>query len=137
MVEAIMAAQLAARKAIESTYCDKATVMQYERVIDKKSKLAKPNGCVAVLEDEPCKLSFESITQTVQTESKAKITQAVKLFISPDVIISPGSKITVMHGGENNGLCVQWFPGGICDTSGNYVGIMGRESLGNVRDGKF
>jgi len=110
MVEAIKAAQMAARKAIESTYCDKATVKQFERVIDEKSRLVKPNGCVTVLKDKPCKLSFKSITQTVQTESKAKISQAVKLFISPDVTISPGSKITVTHEGKTTDYAFSGFP---------------------------
>lgn len=110
MVGAVETAQMAARKAIESTYCDKATVKQYGKVIDEKSRLVKLNGCVTVLEDEPCRLSFESITQTVQTESRAKISQAVKLFVSPDVTISPGSKITVMHGGRTTDYAFSGFP---------------------------
>lgn len=110
MVGAVETAQMAARKAIESTYCDKATVRQYGKVIDEKSRLVKPNGCVAVLENVPCRLSFENITQAVQTESKAKISQAVKLFIPPDVTIRPGSKITVMHGGMTTDYAFSGFP---------------------------
>lgn len=45
--------------------------------------------------DEPCKLSFETITSTDENDNAARITQKLKLFIAPEIVIPPGSKITV------------------------------------------
>jgi hypothetical protein len=54
---------------------------------------------VVVLENQPCKLSFKTLAATSQTESAANITQQTKLFISPDISINAGSKITVTQDG--------------------------------------
>ena len=50
---------------------------------------------MVVLENQPCKLSFETLKAAVQTDSAATITQVTKLFVSPDISIRAGSKITV------------------------------------------
>lgn len=97
MVNAVKAAQVAARKAQESLYFGKATVYEYKKIIDE-NHLAKFQEIV-VLEEQLCKLSFESKKQSVQSESTNNITQVIKLFLSPDVTINPGSKITVTQDG--------------------------------------
>ena len=94
MVNAIQAAQKAARKAIEATYFGVLTVTEQQKVKDEKSKLTKMID-VVVLENQPCKLSFEKLQATIQSESAATITQVTKLFVSPDISINAGSKITV------------------------------------------
>lgn len=94
MVNAIKAAQKAARKAIEATYFGVLTVTEQQKVKDEKSKLTKMID-VVVLENQPCKLSFEKLQATIQSESAATITQVTKLFVSPDISINAGSKITV------------------------------------------
>lgn len=55
---------------------------------------------VTTYTDEPCKLSFETISSTDENSNAASITQKAKLFIGPDVIIPPGSKITVTQNGR-------------------------------------
>lgn len=62
--------------------------------MDSRSKLTKTES-VVVLEDQPCRLSFETLRAAVQTDTAAAVTQITKLFVSPDVVIRPGSKITV------------------------------------------
>ena len=47
----------------------------------------------------PCRLSFKNISQTEQTESAAKTSQVVKLFIAPEVYVPPGSVIEVTQNG--------------------------------------
>ena len=47
-----------------------------------------------LLQDQPCKLSFETVTST-GGDSVATVTQNVKLFLSPDVNIPAGCKIVV------------------------------------------
>ncbi len=94
MVNAIQAAQKAARKAIEATYFGTLAVTEMKKIKDEKSKLTK-SAEVVVLAEQPCRLSFEKLQAADQSESAAKITQGVKLFASPDITIKAGSKITV------------------------------------------
>lgn len=96
---AIQAAKIAARKAIESTYDGVAVVEEYQQVKDEVTKLTNGKP-VVVLENQPCRLSFERLQIVNQTESAAAVTQTTKLFISPDVVIKPGSKITVTQAGK-------------------------------------
>lgn len=98
MVSAIRAAQKAAKKAIEATYFGTLTVAEMKKVKDEKSNLTKTEP-VVVLEKQPCKLSFETLKSTVQTDSASTVTQITKLFVSPDVSIKAGSKITVTQDG--------------------------------------
>ena len=98
MVKAIRAAQGAARKAIEATYFGTLTVTEMKKDRDAKTKLTKAEP-VVTLENQPCKLSFETLKSAVQTDSAANIAQVTKLFVSPDVSIRAGSKITVAQDG--------------------------------------
>lgn len=98
MVNAIKVAQGAARRAIEKTYFGILTVTEMKKVKDEKSKLTK-NAPVVVLEDQPCKLSFETLKATGQSDSAATVVQVTKLFVSPDISIKAGSKITVTQDG--------------------------------------
>ncbi len=93
-MSAVQAAQGAARKAVEATYSGTLTVTEMKKDMDTRSKLTK-TGPVVVLEDQPCRLSFETLRAAVQTDTAAAVTQITKLFVSPDVVIRPGSKITV------------------------------------------
>ena len=96
MVKQIQAAQKAARKAIETTYFGTLTVTELQKVKNEKSKLMEESEIV-VLQDQPCRLSFEKLQTAIQSESAATITQSTKLFVSPDVTIKAGSKLTVTH----------------------------------------
>ena len=54
---------------------------------------------IAVIEDQPCKLSFEKLNAVVQTETAAAIAQGLKLFLAPEIHINGGSKIVVTQNG--------------------------------------
>ena len=94
MVKQMQAAQKSARRAIEATYFGTLTVIELQKVKDERSKLIKDVE-VVVLENQPCRLSFEKLQTAAQSESAAMITQRVTLFVSPDVSIKAGSKLTV------------------------------------------
>lgn len=98
MVSAVRAALKAARKALEATYSGMLTVTEMQKVRDDKSKLTKSEQ-VIVLENQPCKLSFETLKAAIQTDAASAVTQVTKLFVSPDVTIRAGSKITVTQDG--------------------------------------
>ena len=95
----LTAAQKAARKAIESTYSGVCTILERRDVRDEKTKITRKNEEVPVVENQPCKLSFEKLNAVVQTDTAAKLTQGTKLFIAPEIKIKPGSKIIVEQNG--------------------------------------
>lgn len=95
MNAAIQKARQTARKVIEKNHYDGVcTVTEHKKVTNDKTKLTTFED-VVVLENEPCHISFMTVTSAVQSESAAAVEQTTKLFISPDVTIKPGSKITV------------------------------------------
>lgn len=98
MVTAMNTAIKAARKAIENTYIGVITVTEHKKVKDPITKLTEYQD-VVVLSDQPCKVSFEKINTAIQSESAATVAQITKLFISPDITIKAGSKITVTQTG--------------------------------------
>lgn len=107
MVNGLAAAQKAARKAIESTYTGLCTIVERRDVRDEKTKITRKSE-ITVIENQPCKLSFESIKAAVQTETAAAIAQSTKLFIAPEIRVESGSKIIV----EQNGVKAEYSASG-------------------------
>ena len=87
-----------ARQALESLYKGTCTVYEYQSVKDPITKITSTEE-VVVLIDQPCKLSFKNITSVNQLDNVPNISQGVKLFIAPDIVIKAGSKITVTQNG--------------------------------------
>ena len=50
---------------------------------------------VVIAEGVPCRVSYESDTPGTQSSTTDNISQEIKLFISKDIEIKPGSEITV------------------------------------------
>lgn len=82
------------RKAIERLYGGVCSIYEYREVKDAKTKISSTQE-VKVLDNQPCKLSFERITNVTETDIGSKVIQIVKLFISPEIRIKEGSKIIV------------------------------------------
>lgn len=108
VVNKLTAAQKAVKKAIESTYSGVCTILERRDVRDEKTKITRKNEEVPVIENQPCKLSFEKLNAVVQSETAAKLTQGTKLFIAPEIKIKPGSKIIV----EQNGTKTEYSASG-------------------------
>ena len=89
------------RQAIESLYQGICTITSRESYFDEVTKQTKFRE-VETVKDEPCRLSFSALTTALQKQGASATTQAVKLFIAPEIIIAPGSKITVT---QNNRTC--------------------------------
>ena len=81
------------RKALERLWKDRCSIFIREEVTDPVTHLTdfeeKP-----LLQDRPCKLSFETLTST-NGDEVATAQQVVKLFLSPDVKVPAGCKIVV------------------------------------------
>ena len=108
MVKAMEAARKAARRAQEATYEGLCTIYDYRDVTDEKTKLSSEEE-VAVIEDQPCKLSFEKLNSVVQTETAAVQAQGVKLFLAPEIAVGSNSKIVVTQ----NGITKEYSASGI------------------------
>ena len=89
---ALQRARQTVRKALESTYEGRSTVVEYQKVKDEWGMTNFQE--VTVLENQPCKLSFETLTST-NGDEVATAQQVVKLFLSPDVKVPAGCKIIV------------------------------------------
>lgn len=88
----------AARAAIESTYDAKCDII--ERQSATENHITKNNQEVTVQEEKPCRISFEDIYSNTETDTEAKKSQKIKLFIAPEINVKPGSKIVVTGRGR-------------------------------------
>jgi hypothetical protein len=109
MVKAMEAARKAARRAQEATYEGVCTVYEYQEITDEKTKLSSEKE-VAVIENQPCKLSFEKLNSVVQTETAAVQAQGVKLFLAPEIAVSSNSKIVVTQNGVTDEYSASGIP---------------------------
>lgn len=92
-------AKSAARRAIESTYEGVCSVVEYRAIKDDSTKITRHQE-FEVIRNQPCRLSFEKLNTTVQTETAAAISLGAKLFIAPETEINGGSKIIVKQNGK-------------------------------------
>lgn len=90
------------------TYTDTCTVTAYEKY--KKSNKTTAFRDVVKYSDIPCRLSFQSKNAASKANPFSGMTQSIKLFVAPDVEISPGSKITVTHDGRTTEYKQSGFP---------------------------
>lgn len=96
-----------ARKAIESTYSGTCTITEYQEYV--KENRSTGHREVVVKDNLPCRLSFSSSQAAGQGETASSLNQNIKLFLSPDVVINPGSKITVTQ----NGVATEYKNSGV------------------------
>lgn len=87
------------RNALESLWKGSCTIWIRQEAQNPTNKRIEFTEA-AVYEDQPCKLSIETITTTNENYNAASVTQKVKLFIAPEVNIPAGSKITVTQNGK-------------------------------------
>lgn len=109
MVKALETARKAARRAQEAAYGGRCTVVEYRQVKDETTKLTGKKE-VVVIEDQPCRLSYEKLSAVLQTETAAAMSQGIKLFLAPEIVIKGGSKIIVTQNGVTEEYCASGKP---------------------------
>ena len=82
-----------ARKAIESLYDGVCTITEYQKV--KKENKSIGFGERVTYKDIPCRMSYKSVNPTNQTNTAGIVTQSIVVYLSPDVLVNPGSKLTI------------------------------------------
>lgn len=87
------------RKAIELLYIGRCDILNQQEVKDPETKQTHFVE-ITVTKAQPCRLSFETITAAENGSGAAEVTQIIKLFISPDLEIKAGSRITVTQSGR-------------------------------------
>ena len=97
----------AQRKALERMWRDRCTIIKRVKDTDPDTKLTDFSE-TPLLENQPCKLSFEKLTSTDGENVAAKF-QNVKLFLSPDVVIPAGCKIAVQRFNREGELVLEFI----------------------------
>lgn len=89
-------------------YCDRCTIIEKIEDTDPITNVTSLKDMI-IHEDIPCRLSISNITVT-SDDGAAKVTQQIKLFISPEIEIRAGSKIIVTHSGNKVAYKKSGFP---------------------------
>ena len=111
------AALVSVRKALERGYTGTFTVTERKKVVrpDHSTGFAE----VQTVTDNPCSLSFTTSPAAGDGDT-ATLTQSVKLFCAPEIIVPEGSRITVTQ----NGVTEEYARSGMVamyDTHAEYV----------------
>lgn len=99
IADAIMQAQKRHRALIEATYDGTCNIYEKQPYKDPDTMVTSQKE-VLVKKDIPCRLSFSSASATLESGSAAGVVQTVKLFLAPEVVLRPGSKIEVVQNGR-------------------------------------
>ncbi len=87
------------RKVIESTYDGTCNIYEKQSYKDPDTKVTGQK-MMKVVEDRSCHLSFSNISPADETENISRIRQVIKLFLAPEIVVKPGSKIEVTQAGR-------------------------------------
>ena len=84
---------------LEKLWIGKCTVYQYQDVTDPNTYQTTQQE-IAVVIDEPCRLSYNREQSTNIQNGAAVVSQSITLFIRPDLIIPTGSVIEITQHGH-------------------------------------
>ncbi|MFC2468832.1 MAG: hypothetical protein ACFNWY_01395 [Negativicutes bacterium] len=96
------------KQAIESLYDGKAVIEEARK--RKNEKNVTVSEWAVVAEDIPCRVSYKTISAAEKSDTADTIAQAITLFTSPDIIVLPGSRITVRQRGREMKLSCSGIP---------------------------
>lgn len=96
---AIKQARKMHRKAIEATYDGTCRIYGMRSVKDPDTKVTRQEE-VLVQERIPCHLSYSSTTPAAGSSTVTAVIQTIKLFLAPEPVIPPGSRIEVTQQGR-------------------------------------
>lgn len=99
IADAMRQAQKMHRAIIEETYDGICNVYAKKPIRDPETGVtAMKEICAA--DGRPCHLSFSGTGPVVETGTITGVTQTIKLFLAPELVIEPGSKIEVTRHGR-------------------------------------
>lgn len=80
------------RNIVKSLYDGRCTIIEVEKYTENKTTKFRD---IIITEDEPCRISHYTKKKSENSDMSYNSEQSVKLFISPDITIKEGSKISV------------------------------------------
>ena len=96
---AIDAARLKAKKALDLLYEDTCIIYINEPVLDEATGITEYRE-TATQENVPCRISFGSAAAAAADEAAPEIQQQITLFLAPGVDVPAGCKISVTREGK-------------------------------------
>lgn len=99
IADAIKKAQELHRSVIEGTYGGRCNIYALESITDPKTRVTRQTE-IQVQEDIPCYLSYSGGGPAVKSDTVTVVSQTIKLYLSPDLIIPPGCRIEVTQQGR-------------------------------------
>lgn len=87
------------RPLLATMWTDRATISEYRKTVDPTTHESIPS-VVDVVTDLPCRISFSSLVTVGINNQVGNVSQTIKMFTSPDVLVNEGSIITVKREGR-------------------------------------
>lgn len=84
------------KKALQRFWKDVCSVFIQDKKVNEVTKRTEFVE-TALFENQPCKLSFETLTSISETDHAPSVTQGVKLFLDNEYSVPAGSKIVVVR----------------------------------------
>lgn len=98
IMDAMKQAQKIHRQVLEQTYTGICQVSGTKSERDPKTKRTESKE-VVLYEELPCRLSVGSTQVNILGEETATVVKSIKVFLAPEVVISPGSKFIITQNG--------------------------------------
>lgn len=83
---------------LATLWTGRATIFEYKDITDPITHQTTQEE-VAVLENEPCRISYRYEQSTNMQSGAAVVSQSIILFVRPDLVINPGSVIEITQHG--------------------------------------
>ena len=96
---AIRQARRMHRKAIEATYDGTCRIYGLKSVKDPITKVTRQEESL-VQDNIPCHLSYSSTAPAAGSDTVTAVAQTIKLFLAPELVVPPGSRIEVTQQGR-------------------------------------
>lgn len=87
------------RKAIEATYDGTCRIYGMQSVKDPVTKVTRQEE-VLVQDGIACHLSYSSTVPAAGSDTVTGVAQTIKLFLAPELVVPPGSRIEVTQQGR-------------------------------------
>lgn len=87
------------KRALQKLWNDRCTIIIRTKVQNPTSKRTEFVETV-LYSNQPCKLSFETLTSTSEASNVPYITQGAKVFLDNELSVPDGSKIVVVREGK-------------------------------------
>ena len=97
--DAIRQAQRMHRKAVEATYDGTCRIYGMQSVKDPVTKVTRQDEAL-VQDGIACHLSYSSTALAAGSDTVTGVAQTIKLFLEPEPVVPPGSRIEVTQQGR-------------------------------------